>query len=226
MTRRALVPACLALIISCSDGTPVDPAPPSQPGFVLFGIVENHDGVPLVDALVELFSGMRVDTTVTGENGDFVFNSVRGRVSIRVTRTGYVTDLRALNVTGNVLSRIQLASWPGAEVLTLGEWIESQVLAAAPPCDPIGWDASAPCRRFLFTAPAAGRLSITIEWTGNPQLDVTLVSSSGGLLGYSTETGAEQAVLQEPVLKGRTYEVRVNSYYGMQDFRIRAELDP
>jgi hypothetical protein len=38
--------------------------------------------------------------------------------------------------------------------------------------------------------------------------------------------GAERLLLEGPVVKGESYEVRVSAYYGMQDFRLRAELNP
>jgi hypothetical protein len=130
-------------------------------------------------------------------------------------------------MTQDLLSNtIRLAPWLETETLTFGEWIESRVFVGAPPCDPWGWDAEAPCRKFLFEAPMDGRLVVTLEWTGDPQLDATLVTPSGGYLGISHEAGYERALLEGPVLRSRAYEVRVNSYYGTQDFRLKAELIP
>ena len=229
MTLRTLIPACLVLLISCSDGNPAEPSAQQPPErFVLFGVVEGVDGVPLAGAIVRLFGPgpNALDSAITGEAGYFVFRKLQGMVTITVVRSGYVTESRSLNMTQDILSFIRLAPWPGALVLTLGEWIESQVLGAAPPCDPVGWDANAPCRKFLFTAPTSGRLSVTLEWSGDPELDATLVTLNGTYVGSSNPAGIERQLLEGPVAKGETYEVRVSSYYGLQDFRLRAELNP
>jgi len=230
MMHRALIPACLTLITACSDGSPVEPAParPSPPTFLVFGIVENVEGIPLRGALVELFAPgpLLIDSTVTGVDGGFGFGGVRGYVQLKVSRSGYFVESRSLNVTEDHLYRFQLAPWPEADVLILGDWIQASVIGGAPPCDPIYWDAYAPCRRFLFSPMASGKLVISLEWTGYPELDATLVTSAGDYVGTSDGTGVGRFHLEGQVLEGQVYEVRVNSYYGTQDFRLMAELIP
>lgn len=225
MMRRALIPICLSLITACGDGSPVEPPPPT---FVIFGIVETVDGFPLSDAVVKLFaSGGQVllDSVITGANGYFAFGGVRGHLLLKVSRNGYTVESRSLDVTEDNLYRVQLAPWPGHDVITVGEWIESSILGNEPPCDPSGWDAAAPCHRFYFTPSARGKLTITLEWSGDPQLDVALFEA-GVYIGLSKEAGSGLALLEALVLKDQSYEVRVHSYYGPQEFRIRAELVP
>ncbi|HKP27955.1 MAG TPA: carboxypeptidase-like regulatory domain-containing protein [Gemmatimonadales bacterium] len=228
MPSRALIPTCLLLMLACSD-SPVEPTtqqPPSR--YVFFGVVEGIDGTPLAGAMVHLFGPgpIALDSAVTEETGSFVFRNLRGQVTVTVTRSGYVTESRVVLMTQDVISHIRLAPWPDAQVLTLGEWIQSQVLGAAPPCDPIAWDGDAPCRKFLFEAPLSGKLSVTLEWSGSPELDATLVTMAGDYVGTSKPVAERRHLLEGPVVMGQSYEVRVSSYYGPQDFRLRAELNP
>lgn len=232
MLRRALIPACLALIAACGDGVPVEPplAPPipPPPTFVVSGIVETAEGTPLAGALVELFAPgpLLLESTTTGPDGFFAFDGVHGYFLLRVTRIGYLRQSLTLNVTEDHLYRFQLAPWPEADVLTLGDWIRASVIDEAPPCDPVHWDEYAPCHRFVFSPATDGKLVITLEWVANQMLDVTLVTPDGVYIATSEQAGFGRARLEGLVLKDQLYEVRVNSYYGAQDFRLRAELVP
>jgi hypothetical protein len=104
----------------------------------------------------------------------------------------------------------------------LDRTVRSSVSATAAPCDPVGWDESAPCRRFYFIAPATGRLSIDNAWNGVPPLDATIVIPANRYVATSTDNGFNRVSLSASLIAGVRYEVRVNSYYGAQVFDMTA----
>ncbi|MGH7471786.1 MAG: hypothetical protein ACRENP_27870 [Longimicrobiales bacterium] len=93
-------------------------------------------------------------------------------------------------------------------------------------CDPVHWDASAPCRRLRLTPSASGTLFISITWSGGPPLDGLITTSGGTLLANSKEENVELATAQAYLQAGAMYEVWVSSYYGTQVFDLRADLRP
>ena len=222
--------AASALVMACSSNDlvqPVLPPPAPPPTFVIFGIVEDETGQPLRDATADLIkSGWTTLSAITSDSGYFSFSGVSGPVTIRVRKSGFTSESRYMEVTADVLSRIRLARLLPDVVLTLGGTISAVVQAGSPPCDPEGWDAQAPCRRFYFTAPAAGKLEVVVSWAGTPELDVTLVAVGGGYVAASNPAGFERVLLEGPVHKGTDYELRVNSYYGTQEFQLKAGLVP
>ena len=228
MKHLALLLAGSALILACGEAM-VDPAlippTPPPPTFVIFGIVETEEGTRLAGATAELIrTGHFTLSSVTGDSGYFSFAGIRGPATVRVSKPGYTDEARYLNVDGSILSHFRLTRLLPDQVLTLGDTITATVQEGAPPCDPSGWDAEAPCRRFHFIAPASGQLLVAITWQGNPQLDAVLVTAGGGYVAFSDDAGFERALLEGTVVKDVVYELRVNSYYGRQDFKLTAEL--
>jgi hypothetical protein len=110
--------------------------------------------------------------------------------------------------------------------LILGLPFRSFVSAYAPACDPAGWDAKAPCRRFSYTAPASGLLDILITWNGGTPLDATFTTSGGIYVGTSSDVGAGRVAVTAPLTARGAYELRVNSYYEFQTFEVKANLTP
>lgn len=231
MKHHVLLLAISALLLACGTDQPTQPVgpfqpPPPLPTFVVFGVVEDDEGGPLRNATAELIrTGQLTLTSTTNDSGFFSFGGVRGPTTLRVSKLGYVTTTRFLEVTESVLTRLTLARLLPDAVLTLGVPILGTVQAGAPPCDPGGWDANAPCRRFRFIAPATGTLRVVLTWEGEPELDAVLVVD-GGYVASSDVTGVEQFRLEAPVVKGTEYELRVNSYYGTQEFELKADLIP
>jgi hypothetical protein len=76
------------------------------------------------------------------------------------------------------------------------------------PCDPGGWDESAPCRRFYFIAPATGRLSIDNAWNGVPPLDATIVIPANRYVATSTDKASTASACPPVSLRacGTRYE--------------------
>jgi hypothetical protein len=229
MKHCLLLLICGALLTACND--PVEPLllpppPPPPPGFVVMGIVEMEDGLPLPGATAELLRGGSFPdlSAVTDSIGRFAFGGISGPATVRVTKSGFTGEARYLEVTEPVFFRLRLARLLPDAILTLGDTISATVQAGAPPCDPTGWDAEAPCRRFHFTAPASGKLLVAITWQGSPEIDAALVHVRGGYVGISVSAGYERVLLDATVVMGQDYELRVNSYYGKQDFKLTAEL--
>lgn len=226
MEHLRLLLVCSALLTACDDqlSNPVLPPPPPA-GFVVFGIVETEDGFPMIDATAELIRAhYPVQTTTTNNSGHFTFSGVFGSATVRVSKPGYTGEQRVLTVTETVLTRFRLMRLLPDQVLTLGDTITATVQEGAPPCDPVGWDAEAPCRRFHFIAPSSGKLLVAITWQGSPEIDAVLVVGRAGYVASSVPAGFERVMLEGQVVKGVDYELRVNSYYGRQDFKLTAEL--
>jgi hypothetical protein len=117
--------------------------------------------------------------------------------------------------------------------ISVGDVIQTSIGPEDPICDPAHWDAQAPCKLFLLTAPSNGTLHVIL--TGPPlpptsSLDVIDIllfdgpSYTGAPLQYSTRS------VSAPVVEGRTYAIRINSYPyllpppGNLDFELKTEM--
>ena len=230
MKRASLIAACIVLA-ACHDSTnaptavvPTLRVPP--PTFVVFGIVRDESGVPVFGATAEIVVGQYAGRTATSNaDGYFAFAGVAGELTIRVFRDGYERVLKTLTVKGDVVLDVQLSAITPGDTILLGKTIRSSVASDAPPCDPFGWDARAPCKPFRFTAPRSGVLVIIVSWESGPELDVSIVTPPNNYLrSWSSSGGAQEASLTAPVESGVTYEIRVNAYYSGQVFQIHADL--
>jgi len=118
-------------------------------------------------------------------------------------------------------------------MISVGDVIQASIGPDDPICDPAHWDAQAPCKLFLLTAPSNGTLHVIL--TGPPlpptsSLDVIDIllfdgpSYTGAPLQYSTRS------VSAPVVEGRTYAIRINSYPyllpppGNLDFELKTEM--
>ena len=230
MKRISLLVAAAGILMTACD-KPEDPvgpvSTPVRPSFVVFGVVRDTAGLPVSGATAEIVEGrFQGWIQISNDDGYFSFTGVSGLITIRVWKDGYERYVQTLVVTADLVLEISLSSVEPIDELALGRTIRSNVPADAPPCDPVGWDAQAPCRRFLFTAPSSGELTIRIWWAGYPPLDATMMAPSGDYLAASAESGFEEIVMNAFVTAGETYEVRVNSYYEYQVFNLRADLTP
>ena len=164
-------------------------------------------------------------TSISNASGYFAFPGVLGEMTIRIEREGYDHSVATLNVTGNVALDVKLFSLVLSDTLQLGKAIRSEVLSSAPPCDPVRWDAAAPCKTFHFRASTNGILVITISWEFLPELDATMVTRNDAYVATSIPAGEFALALAGPVVAGVIYEIRVNAYYGGQAFTLRADLN-
>jgi hypothetical protein len=120
--------------------------------------------------------------------------------------------------------------------IAVGEVIHASIDAGDSICDPAGWDARSPCKRFLVTPSMNGTLTVILTAAltvpRNDVIDVMLYRgtyTNGLLLRYSDGGGTNQQ-LSAPVVEGQTYEIRINSYPyllpppGRIDFELRTEM--
>ena len=225
MTRRFILPL-LVLLPACSDVDEL-PTQPIVPTFAISGTIHDVEGNNVIgahaDALGTPYAGQR---TVSNDEGYFSIKGVAGPLTLRVWKEGYEEFYLPLVVTSDTTVDITLPRFEFADSLVLGQSVRSYVSATASPCDPLHWDARAPCRVFHFFAPASGRLGITVSWRGAPPLDMTLVTPDGEYIAYSSELASETVALEASVVQGTLYEIRINSYYDYQEFDLRADLFP
>ena len=125
---------------------------------------------------------------------------------------------------------------PGAiprTVINVGAIIHATIGTGDPICDPVGWDARAPCRLFVLTPSRNGTLKVTVTVTSPlsvPNRDVIDVMLSADPLypGGPSEYSAD--AVSAPVLEDRTYLIRINSYPyllappGNLDFELKTEM--
>lgn len=209
-----------------SSPTVVAPAPEPEPPTASWNVVGTvrsaRAGLPGVTVAVE--SGPFIGrATLSDDAGGFRLSAVSGTLMLSASKPGYERYLQSLSITNDVTIDIDLTRAVAADSIRLGSVIETSVSSGAPACDP-SWDARAPCRRFVFVAPATGVLSVAVTWSGAPELDATLVTLTNEYVATSTEVGPGVLALSAPVTAGRTYELRVNAYYTAQVFTLRAEV--
>jgi len=236
MKRAALVlGACLALLACSGDpyqdhSHPVSPSTPSTPPpppatFVLFGTVRDMDENPLAGATAEVVTGRSANlTAISNANGYFSFTGVAGDVTLRVYKEGYDRFLKTFTVAADMAINVDLPRVELADTISLGHTIQSSVGPDAPPCDPVRWDARAPCRTFLIPRSTSGLLVVTITWSGDPELDATLVDSREQYVATSVDAPGDELSLSAWLEAGKTYVLRVNSYYARQIFLLKAEF--
>ena len=218
-----LIPFC-GIVVACGSEkliappTPIQPPPPT---FTVTGTVLDDTGSPVPAAVADLL-GLNI-ATYTDEAGQFRLTGASGATTVRVRKEGFAPHLQNLFVAADVAINVQLRRMLLSDSIVLGATITS--ITDGPPCDPVGWDAAAPCRRFGFIAPASGILVVSITWDAGPPLDALIVWNNS-MLAYSNDSGNENVTLNAPLIAGDWYEIRVNSYYFPQVFQLRADLTP
>jgi hypothetical protein len=111
--------------------------------------------------------------------------------------------------------------------LAVGEVVHMRVGLEDPICDPSGWDASAPCKRFEVRTPRDGTLHAILKTAVSKPVDL-LMACTNGALAYSGE-GQEQRITVV-VDAGRLCVITVNLYPYMPggsegvEFELRTEL--
>jgi|KBSSwiStaDraftv2_1062776.scaffolds.fasta_scaffold133208_2 hypothetical protein len=115
--------------------------------------------------------------------------------------------------------------------ISVGEVIHATVGIQDSVCDPTGWDATAPCKRFSIVATQDGTLHAILRPTpplvADDVIDLLLSCSNGG--GDYSGGGLEQRV-SAAILKGQSCFITVNMYGylrggpGTLAFELRTEL--
>ena len=118
-------------------------------------------------------------------------------------------------------------------MISVGDVIHASIGPGDPICDPAHWDAQAPCKLFLLTAPRNGTLHVILTAPPLPPassldfIDLMLYADPiypGAPFEYSTRS------LSASMVEGRTYVIRINSYPyllpppGNLDFELKTEM--
>jgi hypothetical protein len=229
MTRYSFVPLTLA-ILACAEASPDATAPITpQPKveYRVSGTVRDQAGRPLPEATVEvllaggfLWRGIQSDSS-----GSFSFFALRGPVLFRVWKDWYKSYAAQLTLTEDVTIDTELSKLSYSDTIAFGKTVQSYVHSLLPPCDPVHWDALAPCRVFRVVHPSGGFLTVSVSWAGDPDLDIAITTEDGRYLGTSYDNPGAGTVMARAYLEpGTVYQVRVSSYYGDQVFDVSAEL--
>jgi hypothetical protein len=118
--------------------------------------------------------------------------------------------------------------------ISVGELVRASITRGDPVCDPVHWDANAPCKVYSLVAPTSGLLTVTLTTDipgSNPDvIDMMVTEVSSGMTLYSPGGAVQRLSLD--VQAARRYEIRINSYPyllplpGALDFELRTELQP
>ena len=98
-----------------------------------------------------------------------------------------------------------------SDIIEVGRTIRASVSATAAPCDPVRWDATAPCREFYFTPTTPGVLQIEIKWDGQPELDATIVTPADDYVTSSITAGSNR-ITGIPRIVGLSSVYRTNAF--------------
>ena len=147
---------------------------------------------------------------------------------------GCSTDQALTLPTGNRTIGVPVTVPPPPSVPTatiaVGAVIRAYVGPGDPVCDPQGWDANSPCKRYVVVPPIDGTLKATVSCMVIPDakgatIDFLIIAPGGGSV---FATANEQ--LKMEVRAGESYEIRINSYPYLlptpesQEFELRTEL--
>ena len=230
MKSSRLVLSVAALLLACSDGpgvgsTGLETPPPPVRSWTVTGTVRDENGHEVAGAVVEIVEGLfKGRSSVSSGDGSFAFQGVSGPMVLTASMGGYERYVKQLNVAADVSLAVKLFKYIEADSIQLGATIRATVAEYASPCDAIRWDAKSPCKRFIFRPQRTGTLTVLVSWSGGPELDATMVTLEGEYVATSAQAGREAVLLVGVVEAGRTYEIRVNSYYTAQMFDLLADF--
>ena len=210
-------PAALILsgtmIAACGGPTSPTPGVGISGVFALTGVVREVDGSPIGGASVQIQStSLETRTTMSAQSGAYRFDGIAGMVVLRAEKDGYGVATKTVSITADQVADLNMQR---IARLVAGEVFRG--IINDPPCDPIRWDAQAPCRRIFFTPTTNGTLTVRVTWTGSSEIDLLMAG------GYWKPEGREIRATIE-VQSGRQYEIILNSYYAPVPFEITAEL--
>jgi len=220
-------------VSGCDSRVPVDPNPVQNPPapppttFVLQGTVRGEEGINLAGAKVRLIDARAVSREVTTDaNGAFFFTDVAGAVRLIVSHPDYFETFENVLVQGNRSVFIVMVNRvSAADQIVVGQVLQAAISTQDAPCDPVGWDARAPCKRLRFLSPRTGDLILEVRWVGTTDVDFTIMTTDGDYLAVSS-SGVGLVTSKFRVIQGVQYEVWVHSYYGDATIEVRASIFP
>lgn len=236
--RRALLLAAVAFgiggcehdpTISEPPVIPVTPPPPIPiPTFRLTGSVRDAGDNVLPGASVTITDATQHLTYVTKSDslGYFAFLALPGGSmwTVVVRLASYLDESRFVILGGDRYLQIRMSPVAAQSTIEVGKEYTLGVQTADAPCDPIHWDANAPCARLRFLAPRTGAGTIRITWASSGEVDVTLMSDLEDYLAYAS--GGRSLELSYDFVGGTYYVIWVHSYYGAATFKVRVDIAP
>jgi hypothetical protein len=231
----ALFVTCV-LTLGCSGSREVGGIGPSS-FFSLTGTISDPDGMPISDAIVNLFNNNVPPppsppgfskSTVSHADGRYSFSDVVGNFLVTVAKDGYQAVARSINVATDSVLDITLERaptlTPSTDPLTPGTVLRGTV--KGPPCDP-NWDASAPCIAILYTPETSGTLELVLTWVGGDQysLDLLIGRAYWGD-GSRVADGSFEIRASLNVQAGVSYTIQIHSYYDARNFELVSTFHP
>ena len=218
---HTLIAICL-VAAGCGDSRPaslIGPTTVTGPtapvgAYTLSGTIRDLDGEPLAGVTVAITQPNQDRSVVSDAQGRYSLHNVSGQIYLRVSKEGYFESSATRFVAGDQVVDITLSA---LLVLVPGTTLRGTV--RGDPCDPVGWDARAPCQRIFFTAPSSGMLDLVLTWNGPSELDVLV---DGQYFDPPPVLGEIHARVH--VAPGSRHEIRINSYYSPQAFELRSEF--
>jgi hypothetical protein len=182
----------------------------------LSGTIRDADGLPLAGVTLVILAPTNGGSVVSDAAGRYSLLNLNGLINLRASKDGYFPWYQARFIAADQVLDISLS--PMVELVP-GTTLRGVVGGA--PCDPIGWDARAPCRQIFFTPPTSGTLDLVLTWSGPSDLDLLV---AGQYFDPPPKRGEIRAKVQ--LAGGLRHEIRINAYYSQEDFELRAEFQP
>ena len=229
MRRRTVILGILPFIAGCvPDIVRLDQDLPTVRIFNLFGTVRDFDNVPLLGAKVTLTNGSQNKLEAyTDIHGRYEILGITGSWNVAVTYDGFVAAVSIVDMSVNRVLDFKMIRLPRAVAFEVGKEFDVVISATDAPCDPVHWDASAPCVRMRLQAPRTGQLTVSVTWASTGDVDFTIMSDDErAYLAYSGSGEQHTLTTSLGVTAGTYYVIWIHSYYGAASFKIRADIVP
>jgi carboxypeptidase family protein len=226
MRRLWIVVTALGLV-ACGDDSDQPSNPGELPlapsaGWTVDGFVRSG-GQSVSGVIVQLLEDRRGSrSTETNDSGYFRFGDVAGRAQLRFQHEQYLPASRFFEVRGDQRFDITMTALVETVNFTLGDLVHGVINSFDAPCDPVHWDAQAPCARLRFQVPTSGELTVQVTDFSVFDLDFTVMTIDGSYLAFSTEDG--YALRASLAVTPGFYEIWVHSYSGGASFAVRADI--
>jgi hypothetical protein len=234
MRRRIAVLGILSFVAGCNPdlvkpgASSRNPAGvPPVPVYTLVGTIRGENDAPLWGATVTLTNSLQNRHEVfTDTAGRYEIRGISGAWNVVVKFANYVDAVSAIAMNSDRVLDIKLVPVRRPVSFDVGKEFATQVNADDSPCDPVHWDASAPCARLRLEALRTGVLTVTLTWESAGDVDFTIMSDDErSYLAYSGG-GGHTLTSRLSVTAGMHYVIWVHSYYGAASFKIRADITP
>jgi hypothetical protein len=231
MKRRIAVAGLLSILAGCNadpvstQDPPTIPIPPIS-AYRLIGTVRDETNTPIRGASVKLTDvAQREQVVLSDSAGHYEFAALTGVFTVAVRHRNYQDVVVYLFISTDRVLDVKMVPVEPETIFELGKEYDFVVPASNAPCDPVHWDAHAPCTKIRFRAPRSGTLTVELTWASEGEVDFTIMSEGDSYLAYGNGDG-QPLTATVPVLNGNYYVIWVHSYYGAATFKVRADIVP